>query len=104
MRRKEGGKRGRLLKVAQFFVVLMTDPDLGSGLPSSYCLRAKGKHGTVICGSLGLSLVASYHLFSLVFQQEEECQRILQPAEGVWRSERHGLNKKGAGGGAEAQY
>lgn len=34
----------------------------------------------LICGSLGR--VDPNHLSALVFQQEEECQRIPQPAEG----------------------
>lgn len=61
----------------------MTHPDLDSGLPSLYCSCLNEKHCTVICDCLLLlSLEEKITYPLLVFQQEEECQRIPQPAEG----------------------
>lgn len=73
----EEGRR-QAIKSPSVGVSLMTDADLGSGPPSLFMFKSKNKkHGTILCGSLGVRLVAPNHRFSLVFQQEEECQRIL---------------------------
>lgn len=84
--RKEGGEKRQAIKSPSFCLLLMTD--LGSGLPSLSCSHSEEKHGRPICRSPGFNLVAPNHLSFLVFQQEEECQRILQPAEGKRLSKR----------------
>lgn len=87
--REEGRrKKKQAIKSQSLCLLIMTDPDLGSGLPSLSCSCSEEKHGTIISGSLGFSLVAPNHLSFLVFQQEEECQRIPQPAEGKRLSKR----------------
>lgn len=79
--RKEEKKKKQAIKSPSVCVVLMTEPDLGSGLLSLFCSCSEEKHGTIL-ELPGVSFSRSKSpLLSLVFQQEER-QCIPQPAQG----------------------